>query len=134
MGGRILTKENFIKEFKASIILIFAIFSLFFVKESYFLPLMAINSFIFLVLNLYMTYSDLRISRGIFLIIICLLNVFTFIFMIQYLLRGEINAKVYEKIFWIFAKDPGQIFYTGWIFVLTTLILILQKLGGGHSG
>lgn len=129
-----MTKENFIKEFKALIILVFAIFSLFFVKESYFLPLMAINSFVFLVLNLYMTYEDLKISKTIFLIIICLLNVFTLIFMIQYLLRGEINSDIFDKIFWIFAKDQGQIIYIVWIFILTTLILILQKLGGGHSG
>lgn len=129
-----MTKENFIKEFKTLIIFIFAIFSLFFVKESYFLPLMVINSFIFLALNLYMTYEDLKISKTIFLIIICLLNVFTLIFMIQYLLRGEINSDIFDKIFWIFAKDQRQIFYTGWIFVLTTLILIFQKLGGGHSG
>lgn len=134
MGGRILIVIDIIKELKAIIILIFTILSVFFVKDTYMLGLFVVLSLLIVVLNLYIKTNNLIISKNIFYLIIASLNVFTLFFVIQYLVQGQISSKVLEKIFDIFLVRANPLLYVGWIFILTSGLIIFEKLGGGESG
>ncbi len=125
---------DIIKELKAIIILIFTILSVFFVKDTYMLGLFVVLSLLIVVLNLYIKTNNLIISKNIFYLIIASLNVFTLFFVIQYLVQGQISSKVLEKIFDIFLVRANPLLYVGWIFILTSGLIIFEKLGGGESG
>lgn len=122
------------KELKALIILIFCVLSVFFVKESYMTILFGVISVFLFVLSFYIRANDLFISRNIFYIIIASLNVFTLLFVIQYLIQGHISSKFLEKVFSVFIEKDQTILYIGWLFVLTSGLIILEKIGGGKSG
>lgn len=134
MGGRILIVIDIIKEFKALIILIFTILSVFFVKDTYMLGLFIVLSLFLIGLSFYIKTNQLVISKNIFYLIIASLNVFTLFFVIQYLVQGQISSKVLEKIFDIFLVRANPLLYVGWIFILTSGLIIFEKLGGGESG
>lgn len=134
MGGRILIVIDIIKEFKALIILIFTILSVFFVKDTYMLGLFLVLSLFLIGLSFYIKTNQLVISKNIFYLIIASLNVFTLFFVIQYLVQGQISSKVLEKIFDIFLVRANPLLYVGWIFILTSGLIIFEKLGGGESG
>lgn len=134
MGGRILIVIDIIKEFKALIILIFTILSVFFVKNTYMLGLFLVLSLLLIGLSFYIKTNQLVISKNIFYLIIASLNVFTLFFVIQYLVQGQISSKVLEKIFDIFLVRANPLLYVGWIFILTSGLIIFEKLGGGESG
>lgn len=134
MGGRILIVIDIIKEFKALIILIFTILSVFFVKNTYMLGLFLVLSLFLIGLSFYIKTNQLVISKNIFYLIIASLNVFTLFFVIQYLVQGQISSKVLEKIFDIFLVRANPLLYVGWIFILTSGLIIFEKLGGGESG
>lgn len=134
MGGRILIVIDIIKEFKALIILIFTILSVFFVKDIYMLGLFIVLSLFLIGLSFYIKTNQLVISKNIFYLIIASLNVFTLFFVIQYLVQGQISSKVLEKIFDIFLVRANPLLYVGWIFILTSGLIIFEKLGGGESG
>lgn len=134
MGGRILIVIDVIKEFKALIILIFTILSVFFVKDTYMLGLFIVLSLFLIGLSFYIKTNQLVISKNIFYLIIASLNVFTLFFVIQYLVQGQISSKVLEKIFDIFLVRANPLLYVGWIFILTSGLIIFEKLGGGESG
>lgn len=134
MGGRILIVIDIIKEFKALIILIFTILSVFFVKDTYMLGLFLVLSLFLIGLSFYIKTNQLVISKNIFYLIIASLNVFTLFFVIQYLVQGQISSKVLEKIFDIFLVRANPFLYVGWIFILTSGLIIFEKLGGGESG
>lgn len=123
-----------IKEFKALIILIFTILSVFFVKDTYMLGLFIVLSLFLIGLSFYIKTNQLVISKNIFYLIIASLNVFTLFFVIQYLVQGQISSKVLEKIFDIFLVRANPLLYVGWIFILTSGLIIFEKLGGGESG
>lgn len=123
-----------IKEFKALIILIFTILSVFFVKDTYMLGLFLVLSLFLIGLSFYIKTNQLVISKNIFYLIIASLNVFTLFFVIQYLVQGQISSKVLEKIFDIFLVRANPFLYVGWIFILTSGLIIFEKLGGGESG
>lgn len=123
-----------IKEFKALIILIFTILSVFFVKDTYMLGLFIVLSLFLIGLSFYIKTNQLVISKNIFYLIIASLNVFTLFFVIQYLVQGQISSKVLEKIFDIFLVRANPFLYVGWIFILTSGLIIFEKLGGGESG
>jgi len=134
VGGRILIVIDVIKEFKALIILIFTILSVFFVKDTYMLGLFIVLSLFLIGLSFYIKTNQLVISKNIFYLIIASLNVFTLFFVIQYLVQGQISSKVLEKIFDIFLVRANPLLYVGWIFILTSGLIIFEKLGGGESG
>ena len=134
MGGRILIVIDIIKELKAIIILIFTILSVFFVKDTYMLGLFLVLSLLLIGLSFYIKTNQLVISKNIFYLIIASLNVFTLFFVIQYLVQGQISSKVLEKIFDIFLVRANPLLYVGWIFILTSGLIIFEKLGGGESG
>lgn len=134
MGGRILIVIDVIKEFKTLIILIFTILSVFFVKDTYMLGLFIVLSLFLIGLSFYIKTNQLVISKNIFYLIIASLNVFTLFFVIQYLVQGQISSKVLEKIFDIFLVRANPLLYVGWIFILTSGLIIFEKLGGGESG
>lgn len=134
MGGRILIVIDIIKEFKALIILIFTILSVFFVKDTYILGLFLVLSLFLIGLSIYIKSNNLVISKNIFYLIIASLNVFTLFFVIQYLVQGQISSKVLEKIFGFFIEKDNPLLYVGWIFILTSGLIIFEKLGGGESG
>lgn len=121
------------KELKALIILIFCVLSVFFVKESYMTILFGVISVFLFVLSFYIRANDLLISRNIFYLIIASLNVFTLLFVIQYLIQGHISSKFLEKVFSVFIEKDQTILYIGWLFALTSGLIILEKLGGGKS-
>ncbi len=123
-----------IKEFKTLIILIFTILSVFFVKDTYMLGLFIVLSLFLIGLSFYIKTNQLVISKNIFYLIIASLNVFTLFFVIQYLVQGQISSKVLEKIFDIFLVRANPLLYVGWIFILTSGLIIFEKLGGGESG
>lgn len=125
---------DIIKEFKALIILIFTILSVFFVKDTYMLGLFLVLSLFLIGLSFYIKTNQLVISKNIFYLIIASLNVFTLFFVIQYLVQGQISSKVLEKIFDIFLVRANPFLYVGWIFILTSGLIIFEKLGGGESG
>lgn len=125
---------DIIKEFKALIILIFTILSVFFVKDTYMLGLFLVLSLFLIGLSFYIKTNQLVISKNIFYLIIASLNVFTLFFVIQYLVQGQISSKVLEKIFDIFLVRANPLLYVGWIFILTSGLIIFEKLGGGESG
>lgn len=125
---------DIIKEFKALIILIFTILSVFFVKDTYMLGLFLVLSLLLIGLSFYIKTNQLVISKNIFYLIIASLNVFTLFFVIQYLVQGQISSKVLEKIFDIFLVRANPLLYVGWIFILTSGLIIFEKLGGGESG
>lgn len=125
---------DIIKEFKALIILIFTILSVFFVKNTYMLGLFLVLSLFLIGLSFYIKTNQLVISKNIFYLIIASLNVFTLFFVIQYLVQGQISSKVLEKIFDIFLVRANPLLYVGWIFILTSGLIIFEKLGGGESG
>ena len=125
---------DIIKEFKALIILIFTILSVFFVKDTYMLGLFIVLSLFLIGLSFYIKTNQLVISKNIFYLIIASLNVFTLFFVIQYLVQGQISSKVLEKIFDIFLVRANPLLYVGWIFILTSGLIIFEKLGGGESG
>lgn len=125
---------DIIKEFKALIILIFTILSVFFVKNTYMLGLFLVLSLLLIGLSFYIKTNQLVISKNIFYLIIASLNVFTLFFVIQYLVQGQISSKVLEKIFDIFLVRANPLLYVGWIFILTSGLIIFEKLGGGESG
>ncbi|WP_311481112.1 hypothetical protein [uncultured Anaerococcus sp.] len=125
---------DIIKELKALIILIFCIFSVFFVKDSYMLILLGVISAFLLGLSFYIRVNGLIISKNIFRLIIAIVNVFTLLFVIQYLIQGEITSEFLKRIFAIFIKTDQILFYGGWLFSLTSGLIILEKLGGGKSG
>lgn len=125
---------DIIKEFKALIILIFTILSVFFVKDTYILGLFLVLSLFLIGLSIYIKSNNLVISKNIFYLIIASLNVFTLIFVIQYLVQGQIYSKVLEKIFGFFIEKDNPLLYVGWIFILTSGLIIFEKLGGGESG
>lgn len=121
------------KELKALIILIFCVLSVFFVKESYMTILFGVISVFLFGLSFYIRANDLLISRNIFYLIIASLNVFTLLFVIQYLIQGHISSKFLEKVFSVFIEKDQTILYIGWLFALTSGLIILEKLGGGKS-
>lgn len=125
---------DLINELKALIILIFCILSVFFVKESYMTGLLLVLSFFLILLFFYIKDNKLILSKNIFFLIIASLNVFSLVFVIQYLLQGEISSKFLQKIFAIFIEKDMPILYVGWIFFLTSGLIIFEKLGGGESG
>ena len=125
---------DIIKEFKALIILIFTILSVFFVKNTYMLGLFLVLSLLLIGLSFYIKTNQLVISKNIFYLLIASLNVFTLFFVIQYLVQGQISSKVLEKIFDIFLVRANPLLYVGWIFILTSGLIIFEKLGGGESG
>ena len=125
---------DIIKEFKALIILIFTILSVYFVKDTYMLGLFLVLSLFLIGLSFYIKTNQLVISKNIFYLIIASLNVFTLFFVIQYLVQGQISSKVLEKIFDIFLVRANPLLYVGWIFILTSGLIIFEKLGGGESG
>ncbi len=122
------------KELKALIILLFCLLSVFVVKESYMTVLLIVDSFFLLALSFYIRSNGLIISKNIFYIIIASVNVFTLLFVIQYLLQGEISSELLEKIFAIFIDKDQSIIYVGWLLILSSGLIILEKLGGGKSG
>ena len=122
------------KELKALIILIFCILSVFLVKESYMTILFGVISVFLFGLSFYIRANDLLISRNIFYLIIASLNVFTLLFVIQYLIQGHISSKFLEKVFSVFIEKDQTILYIGWLFALTSGLIFLEKLGGGKSG
>ena len=125
---------DIVKEFKALIILIFSILSVFFVKDTYMPALFLVLSLFFIGLSFYIKANKLIISKNIFYLIIASLNVFTLFFVIQYLLQGQISSEVLEKVFNIFMEKDKPLIYVGWIFILTSGLIIFEKLGGGKSG
>ena len=122
------------KELKALIILIFCVLSVFLVKEGYMTILLGVISIFLFGLSFYIRDNNLIISRNIFYLIIASLNVFTLIFVIQYLIQGDISSKLLEKVFSVFLGEDQVLFYVGWLFALTSGLIILEKLGGGKSG
>lgn len=122
------------KELKALIILIFCLLSVFLVKEAYMTILLGVISVFLFGLSFYIRVNDLVISKNIFYLIIASLNVFTLLFVIQYLIQGHISSKLLEKVFSVFIEKDKSLFYVGWIFALTSGLIILDKLGGGKSG
>ena len=128
MGGRILKA----KDIKGLIILIFSVFSVFFVRADKLPILLAAISLFLVLLSFYL--RDSKYSRHIFLIILCLINVFTLIFMIQYLLGGGPKTDLFDKVFRPFMGNGREIIYIGWLFILSTGLLLLEKTGGGSSG
>lgn len=121
------------KELKALIILIFCVLSVFLVKETYMTILFGVISVFLFGLSFYIRANDLVISKNIFHIIIASLNVFTLLFVIQYLIQGDISSKLLEKVFSVFIEKDQTILYIGWLFALTSGLIILEKLGGGKS-
>lgn len=134
MGGRILILTDFKKELRALIILIFCILSVFFVKDTYMTGLFVVLTLFLLVLFLYIKSNKLIISKNIFFLIIAILNVFTLFFVIQYLVQGEISSDFLQKVFAIFIEKDMTLLYIGWILILTSGLIIFEKLGGGKSG
>lgn len=122
------------KELKALIILIFCVLSVFLVKEAYMTILLGVITVFLFGLSFYIRANDLVISKNIFYIIIASLNVFTLLFVIQYLIQGHISSIFLEKVFNVFIERDQTILYIGWLFALTSGIIILEKLGGGKSG
>ena len=122
------------KELKALIILIFCVLSVFFVKESYMTILFGVISVFLFVLSFYIRANDLLISRNIFHLIIASLNVFTLLFVIQYLIEGDISSLLLKKVLGVFIDMGNSLFYVGWLLLLTSGLIILEKLGGGKSG
>lgn len=122
------------KELKALIILIFCVLSVFLVKEAYMTILLGVISVFIFGLSFYIRVNELVISRNIFYLIIASLNVFTLLFVIQYLIQGHISSIFLEKVFNVFIERDQTILYIGWLFALTSEIIILEKLGGGKSG
>lgn len=129
-----MIKIDIFKELKALIILIFCILSTFLVKEGYMAVLLGVVSVFLFGLSFYIKENNLIISRNIFYLIIASLNVFTLLFVIQYLIQGDISSKLLEKVFEVFIGKDQMIFYVGWVFALTSGLIILEKLGGGNSG
>lgn len=134
MGGRILIVIDIFKELKALIILIFCVLSVFFVKDTYMTALFVVVSLFLIGLFLYIKSNQLIISKNIFFLIIASLNVFTLVFVIQYLLQGEISSEILQKVFAIFIGKDKALLYVGWIFFLTSGLIIFERLGGGKSG
>lgn len=125
-----MNSKNFFKELRVLIILIFCALSFFFVKENFIFHLLILVSIFLIYLSFYLKSESLSFSKQVYLVFVCLANVFTLFFMIQYLVGGE----YFDKIYFPF-KDTGRgLLYTGWIFILTSLLLILEKIGGGDSG
>lgn len=122
------------KELKALIILIFCVLSVFLVKEAYMTILLGVITVFLFGLSFYIRVNELVISRNIFYLIIASLNVFTLLFVIQYLIQGHISSIFLEKVFNVFIERDQTILYIGWLFALTSGIIILEKLGGGKSG
>ncbi len=122
------------KELKALIILIFCVLSVFLVKEAYMTILLGVITVFLFGLSFYIRANELVISRNIFYIIIASLNVFTLLFVIQYLIQGHISSIFLEKVFNVFIERDQTILYIGWLFALTSGLIILEKLGGGKSG
>lgn len=120
------------KDIKGLIILIFSVFSVFFVRADKLPILLAAISLFLVLLSFYL--RDSKYSRHIFLIILCLINVFTLIFMIQYLLGGGPKTDLFDKVFRPFMGNGREIIYIGWLFILSTGLLLLEKTGGGSSG
>ena len=125
---------DFKKELRALIILIFCILSVFFVKDTYMTGLFVVLTLFLLVLFLYIKSNKLIISKNIFFLIIAILNVFTLFFVIQYLVQGEISSEILQKVFAIFIEKDMTLLYIGWILILTSGLIIFEKLGGGKSG
>lgn len=98
------------------------------------LGLFLVLSLLLIGLSFYIKTNQLVISKNIFYLIIASLNVFTLFFVIQYLVQGQISSKVLEKIFDIFLVRANPLLYVGWIFILTSGLIIFEKLGGGESG
>ena len=122
------------KELKALIILIFCVLSVFLVKEAYMTILLGVITVFLFGLSFYIRANELVINRNIFYIIIASLNVFTLLFVIQYLIQGHISSIFLEKVFNVFIERDQTILYIGWLFALTSGLIILEKLGGGKSG
>ena len=120
------------KDRKGLIILRFSVFSVFFVRADKLPILLAAISLFLVLLSFYL--RDSKYSRHIFLIILCLINVFTLIFMIQYLLGGGPKTDLFDKVFRPFMGNGREIIYIGWLFILSTGLLLLEKTGGGSSG
>lgn len=125
---------DFKKEFRALIILIFCILSVFFVKDTYMTGLFVVLTLFLLGLFLYIKSNKLIISKNIFFLIIAILNVFTLFFVIQYLVQGEISSEILQKVFATFIGKDMTLLYIGWILILTSGLIIFEKLGGGESG
>lgn len=129
-----MIRIDIFKELKALIILIFCVLSVFFVKDLYMTSLFVVISLFLIGLFFYIKTNQLIISKNIFFLIIACLNVFTLFFVIQYLLQGEISSEILQKVFFIFIEKENSLLYTGWIFILTSGLIIFEKLGGGESG
>ena len=122
------------KELKAIIILLFCVFAPIFVKDYSMTILFVIISIFLIGLSFYIKANNLIISKNIFYLIIASLNVFTLLFVIQYLIQGDISSKLLERVFSVFIEKDKTLFYVGWIFALTSGLILLEKLGGGKSG
>ena len=134
MGGGILIFIDIFKELKAIIILLFCVFAPIFVKDYSMTILFVIISIFLIGLSFYIKANNLIISKNIFYLIIASLNVFTLLFVIQYLIEGEVSSILLKKVFGVFIGIENSLFYVGWLLLLTSGLIILEKLGGGKSG
>lgn len=134
MGGGILIFIDIFKELKAIIILLFCVLAPIFVKDYSMTILFVIISIFLIGLSFYIKANNLIISKNIFYLIIASLNVFTLLFVIQYLVEGDISSLLLKKVFGVFIGIENSLFYVGWLLLLTSGLIILEKLGGGKSG
>lgn len=134
MGGGILIFIDIFKELKAIIILLFCVLAPIFVKDCSMTILFVIISIFLIGLSFYIKANNLIISKNIFYLIIASLNVFTLLFVIQYLIEGEVSSILLKKVFGVFIGIENSLFYVGWLLLLTSGLIILEKLGGGKSG
>lgn len=134
MGGGILIFIDIFRELKAIIILLFCVLSPIFVKDYSMTILFVIISIFLIGLSFYIKTNNLIISKNIFYLIIASLNVFTLLFVIQYLIEGDISSLLLKKVLGVFIDMGNSLFYVGWLLLLTSGLIILEKLGGGKSG
>ena len=120
-------KSNFIKEFKIFLLVFTAFFGFLYVTEEK-LPYFAVFSSILLISScLYIKYEGLTFTKHLLNIAICLYNIISLIFMVQYFILGEAETKLFEKLLYPFFNNGNfNIYLIVWIFVLSLLLQILQ--------
>ncbi len=130
MEDRILKDIDFKKEIYVLVTLIFLCLLNIYLKEDMLTFYLIIASGILYLISIYINKNKLKVSRLIFNLFICLLNVISLAFVIQYLLDMSIEKNLASIILKSSIDNPYSIFYIIWILVFTSIIILIMNIGG----
>lgn len=128
-------KSNFIKEFKAFVLIFMVVFVFFNIGYEKLIYFMIVASVLLFAAVIYIKENDLTFTKHFLNLIIAFYNIITLFFMVQYFIGGIEENRVFEVLLKPFYD--GEIFNIAsiiWVFILTLFLQMLQFNSNRPSG